>query len=313
MLGWRDGRRGVRLLWAGGLAVLCGVAEAGETRSPTFSLMTWNVRNYNASHRLVDGTFRPDYPKPEAEKAALRAVLLRWRPDILLLQEMGPAPYLLELRRDLARAGLDYPETLLAAATDAERHLALLSRIPVLQSRVHKDLPFTSQGVPYRVKRGLLEAGFLWEQRFFRLFGVHLKSGFGASGDDPGWRDRRAGEARTLRNRILAVQPEPEEQAFLVAGDFNSTVDRPPVRRFLSKGNRRLADWLPAVDSREEVWTYYHRASGSYRRVDLILQSPGFARQFVVVEVRVIDDREVLAASDHRPVWVSFSPRDTSR
>ena len=68
---------------------------------------TYNVRNYLMTDRLVPGKlgdkliWRKNYPKPEIEKTALRRIIAKVDPDILALQEMGGAPYLKELQRDL--------------------------------------------------------------------------------------------------------------------------------------------------------------------------------------------------------------------
>ena len=71
---------------------------------------TYNIRIYLMTDRLVDGTWRKNYPKPENEKTALREIIAREKPDILAIQEMGTAPYLQELLRDLKRInGIDIP------------------------------------------------------------------------------------------------------------------------------------------------------------------------------------------------------------
>ena len=72
------------------------------------TVLTWNVENYVAEDRMVEGEYRTEYPKPEAAKAALRAALRALSPDVLALQEMGPEPYLAELQRDLAAEGKDF-------------------------------------------------------------------------------------------------------------------------------------------------------------------------------------------------------------
>ena len=47
---------------------------AVDAAAGSLAVATWNVENYLPAARRVDGVFRPGYPKPEAEKAALRAV-----------------------------------------------------------------------------------------------------------------------------------------------------------------------------------------------------------------------------------------------
>lgn len=71
----------------------------------TLTLATYNVENYGPAKRVTEAGYRKDYPKPEAEKAALRTVLRGINADVLVLQEMGGAVYLEELRRDLKAEG----------------------------------------------------------------------------------------------------------------------------------------------------------------------------------------------------------------
>ena len=111
-------------------AVLAAGLAAVAARAETITVATYNVENYVAAGRMVDGAYRPAYPKPEAAKEAMRTVIRALRADVLALQEMGPGRYLEELRRDLRAEGLDYPHLALAEAADADRHVAVLSRLP---------------------------------------------------------------------------------------------------------------------------------------------------------------------------------------
>src|ERR1035437_9740564 len=70
-------------------------------RGEILTIATYNVENYGPANRMTDAGYRQDYPKPEAEKRALRTVIRELNADVLVLQEMGGKPYLDELRRDL--------------------------------------------------------------------------------------------------------------------------------------------------------------------------------------------------------------------
>ena len=83
------------------------VVVAAQAESLT--LATYNLENYTLANRMTPAGYRPEYPKPEAAKAALRAVLHRLDADLLVLQEIGGPPFLAELVRDLAGEGLVYP------------------------------------------------------------------------------------------------------------------------------------------------------------------------------------------------------------
>src|SRR5476651_1094085 len=143
----------MRVLFLGAALHLVLAAAPAET----LTLATYNVENYGSVDRMTEAGYRRDYPKPEAEKTALRAVIRALGADVLALQEMGSADALEELRRDLRAEGLDYGHTAFLEAADADRHLALLSRRPFLAVRSHPDLAFAYRGGRERVKRGLLE------------------------------------------------------------------------------------------------------------------------------------------------------------
>ena len=64
---------------------------------------TFNLRNYLICDRLVEGVWRKEFPKPEKEKAAVRSLIKKVRPDVLALQEVGPKPFLRELQMDLQK------------------------------------------------------------------------------------------------------------------------------------------------------------------------------------------------------------------
>jgi hypothetical protein len=101
---------------------------ASGLKAEVVRVATYNVRNYLEVNRWADGRYRPNFPKPEEEKQALRAVILSVRPDILVIQEMGTGPYLEELQADLKEEGLDLPFAYVAEGADEDRHVALLSR-----------------------------------------------------------------------------------------------------------------------------------------------------------------------------------------
>ena len=83
--------------WLGCLALAAVSASAAG-----LEIAIYNVENYVAADRLTDAGYRKDYPKPETAKSALRTVIRELDADVLVLQEMGPRPYLEELQRDLA-------------------------------------------------------------------------------------------------------------------------------------------------------------------------------------------------------------------
>jgi endonuclease/exonuclease/phosphatase family metal-dependent hydrolase len=286
----------VRGGWLALLAFAWLCAAGGE-----LTVMTWNVENYVAEDRMVDGEYRTEYPKPEKAKAALRQAVRETGPDVLALQEMGPEPYLEELQRDLAADGAAYPHRELLDGPDPKRHVALLSRVPLRVQR-HAEVPHRGAGLPDLVRRGVLEATVAFGDGEVTLFVVHLKSRHTEKPTDPNSVAQRLGEAEAVRDIVLRRCPRPAEKAFLVLGDFNDGPRSKPVRTLLHRGETTIAEALPAADVAGDGWTHHYRKVDVFSRVDYILVSP--ALRPAVVRMWVHDSPAVRAASDHRPVLV---------
>lgn len=280
------------------------VADAG------LRIATYNIENYVAADRMTETGFRKGYPKPEREKAALRKVVRDLGADVLVLQEMGPLPYLEELRRDLRAEGVDYPHSALAAAADADRHIAVLSRRPLLGVRTHDDLSFAYLGGRETVKRGLLEAAVETHGGPVTIFALHLKSRLTERDDDPASAVRRAAEATAVRDRVLARCPNPAQVRFVVLGDCNDGRNSRAAAALQRRGKTEIATLLPAADSRGEAWTHAYRRDESYSRVDLIFVSAGLLPLVEGGAARIHDAPEVRAASDHRPVFIDLRSRE---
>ena len=290
------------------LICLCGLAgggwPAGGAAADALTVATYNVENYLAAGRRIDGVYRPDYPKPEAAKRALRDVIRALDADLVALQEMGPAGYLEELRRDLRAEGADYPYSALAEADDPERHLALLSRRPFRRVRTEAGLEFRYLGGRERVKRGLLEVAVAAGDGELTVFVVHLRSRFTDRPDDPASAICRAGEAGAIRDQVLRRFPDPSAARFVILGDCNDARGAKPLRLLAKRGPVVVSCLLPAADPRGETWTHVYRKEETYTRVDHILVSPGLLPAVAGGRARIYDGPGVSAASDHRPVMV---------
>lgn len=270
-------------------------------------LATYNLRNYLVMDRYLEGRWQPAYPKPEKEKAIARRVIRESEPDILALQEMGPQPFLDELRADLAKEGLEYPHVIHLSGPDSERHLALLSKVAPLEVVQHTDLDFKYFDRREQVKRGLLELSFeAADGELFKLFVVHLKSKYTDEKADPESQLRRTREAEACRNRIVERTFDLGVDRFLIAGDFNDHPDSGPLRRFYVRGDLEIGRLVPAGDSRGEVWTHYFERRGQYSRVDGFVAS---AEMFPLIEGgrgKIVDSRGALDGSDHRMVFLDL-------
>ena len=290
--------------WLGLLVVVAGLAFAQTTE--TLTIATYNIENYVVANRMTGEGYRKEYPKPEAEKRALRAVIRALHADVLMLQEMGPRPYLDELQRDLRAEGLEYPFVALAEAADADRHIAVLSRRPLTGVKTHTDLEFKYFSTTETVKRGLLEATIATSGGDLTLFGVHLKSRLTDRDDDPLSAIRRTAEATAVRDRVLRRFPDPATARFVILGDCNDVKVSKPLDRLRARGKTAIAELLPAADSRGEVWTHLYRHDETYSRLDHILASPGLKAAVRGGAATIFDSEETRLASDHRPVMVTL-------
>jgi endonuclease/exonuclease/phosphatase family metal-dependent hydrolase len=290
----------VRCLRVGIFLVVAVAAARGET----LRVATYNIENYGPADRMTEAGFRKEYPKPEPEKRALRVAIRGLAADVLVLQEMGSQPYLDELRRDLKLEGCDYPFAAVATASDADRHLAVLSRRPLKAVKTHTDLTFAYFGARETVKRGLLEVTLPTAAGDLTVFAVHLKSRFTDRADDPQSAIRRAGEATAIRDAVLKRFPEPAGARFLVLGDCNDTRVSKAAAFLQKRGRTEIATLLPAADSRGESWTHRYRREESYSRVDHIFVSPALLPAVLGNAAQIYDGEGVREASDHRPLFV---------
>jgi len=268
---------------------------------------TLNTKNYLISDRSVNGKWRPDYPKPEVEKAALRKAILKVDADVLILQEMGTKPFLLELKEDLKVEGIEYDFAIHMDGLDENRHLAVLSKVAPIDVVEHTDLDFKYFEERLQVKRGMLEVTFPLGQfeQAMTVYAVHLKSRWSDVEEDPESNLRRTREAEACRNRIVERLNllAPEAQFFLVAGDFNDHPASAPLRRFYSKGDFLISERILAHDSRGEQWTHFYEKHLAYTTVDGFLISPSFAQYLASAKGYIFDSP---VGSDHRMVYVDL-------
>ena len=286
---------------------LCFFLLLATAGAEPLTVATYNIENYGPANRITEAGYRKDYPKPEPEKRALRTVIRGLAADVLVLQEMGGPAHLAELRRDLKAEGCDYPHAELAAAADADRHLAILSKRPLKSVTTHTDLSFAYFGGKETVKRGLLEATVATEAGEVTIFVLHLKSRFTDRPDDPMSATRRAAEATAVRDRVLRRFPAPAGARFVILGDCNDSRTSKAVGFLQKRGKTEIAMLLPAADSRGELWTHSYRREESYSRVDQILVSPGLLAAVENGAARIYDGPGVREASDHRPVVVRLT------
>lgn len=290
------------LFWLG----LAG-ASLGVRAGDTLVVATYNLQNYNLTDRRVPDGFRPEYPKPETEKAALRAVIRSLNADVLALQEIGGPAFLAELRRDLAGEGASYPYGEAMLAADEQRGLAVLSRVPLGPVTAHRDLRARRRGeeADEPVRRGLLQVEVPRSGGPVTLFIVHLKSRLSVDRDDPQAEEQRVAEAQAVRDRVLRIFPEPGEARFMVLGDLNDLPGSRALQAMEARGKTRIAMWVDAGDSRGHRWTHAYPRRGLYSRFDHALVSARLIER--VDRAWIADSPAVEQASDHRPLVIELS------
>ena len=101
--------------------------------APTWRVATFNVENY------LDASSSRGGVKSAESKAKVRKCIRALRPDVLALQEMGNVAALMELRAALKAEGLHFPHWEHVSGSDANVHVAILSRFPFSARHPHTD------------------------------------------------------------------------------------------------------------------------------------------------------------------------------
>ena len=257
--------------------------------------------------RRVNDRYQYYYPKPEAEKRALRDLIRGIDPDILAVQEMGKWPYLWELRRDLKSEGLNYPHIALFEGEDPVRHLALLSKLAFETTLVApSELNFFYGDEQHTPKRGLQAVVFTTKDgKQWTLFNLHLKSRLSRNKSDPQSRYRRTAEARSIALYIEQNYANRPNALYLMVGDWNDGLESPALNFFLQPrpNNRLIAKSIPCQDKGGKTWTYHYRKKNSHWEFDHLLASPRLFQK--LVDGRGYIAQEV-SGSDHRLIYADF-------
>jgi endonuclease/exonuclease/phosphatase family metal-dependent hydrolase len=267
-------------------------------------MASWNLRNYLLADRWTGEAWRFDFPKPEAEKTVLRKELLRVRPAVLFLQEIGSKAMLRELQRDLADLGLTYPHAHFGKRPDRARGLAVLGRTPFAEAVFHDEVPLA--GMPGEVlRRGLQVIRLETEEgEEILCFHVHLKSRYTSDPADPESRRRREAEIAAVAGFVesrLAIAPP--HSRFLIVGDFNTPFGDDLFSRF----RKTSPAWgpVPVRDGSGEEWTYHHRKSDRFSRIDGFWTLERDRARFAGIGL-FPEGRPEPAGSDHRMVLIRY-------
>jgi endonuclease/exonuclease/phosphatase family metal-dependent hydrolase len=294
------------------LALLIAVAPlpAGEqSHADGVVFCAYNVRNYLGDDQASE---RGTKPKPEKEIEALIRIIRDINPDILGVCEMGSPAMFEDFKSRLERAGLGYKDSEYLQGEDPDRHLALLSRFPIVRRDSKARVPFVLNGAAQSVKRGFLDVTIAVTPAYqLRCVGVHLKSKLPAPEGEALIRRHEATKLRAHLDAILGAAPGTN---LLCYGDFNDSKGSPMFAEITGvRGSPTHMTDLPAKDALNDRWTHHWPAADEYSRIDYL-----FASRALLPEIRrdtatVYRSPDWETASDHRPVYVTIQPVEKSK
>jgi endonuclease/exonuclease/phosphatase family metal-dependent hydrolase len=270
---------------------------------------TYNVQNYLSASPKGPGDKYATRAKPEKEIEVLIKIIKEINPDVLGVCEMGSAERFEDFKKRLNAAGLGYVDSEYLQAADQHRHLALVSRFPIVARHSRSDVPYQINGKPEKVKRGILDVTVQVNPGYqLRLVGAHLKSKLPTPEGEALTRRMEAQQLRQHLDGILTAAPETNLVCY---GDFNDSKNEPPIQEIAGpkKSPRHMAD-LWARDQYGDRWTHYWRTADEYSRLDYLFVSPALFREVVLEKSRVYRSEYWNDASDHRAVFATITAED---
>src|SRR5688572_2011288 len=137
---------------------------------------SYNVQNY-IGEESEGFNGQPAKPKSEKSIAALIRIIKEINPDVLGVCEMGRPQRFEDFKNRLREAGLEYVDSEYVQSADPDRHLALLSKFPIVSRQSVSDVEYELNGTVEKVKRGFLDVTIRVNPEYdLRMVGVHLKS-----------------------------------------------------------------------------------------------------------------------------------------
>lgn len=286
--------------------------ESPARESPEFvTLVAYNLKNYLAMERRVNGEIVPVAPKPPGEVSAVIEGLTAIGPDILGVSEIGDESFLRDLQSRLAESGISLPYSELV--TDAggwNRNIAVLSRFPITKRNSRADYTYELAGTKHVFQRGVLDVMIEVSASYhLRYIGLHLKSKREVpEGNQALMRLHEARLAREHIDRILTAAPETN---LIVAGDMNELRHEPPLKTL--QGTFGQPGYLTALTLADPFgfrWTHHWTYADSYARFDYILYSKGIAKEIDREKSGIHHWENWDRASDHRPLVVRIIPQN---
>jgi endonuclease/exonuclease/phosphatase family metal-dependent hydrolase len=283
----------------------------GQNAPEPITLVFYNLKNYLAMERRIDGEIVEDAPKPEREVEAVVEAILEMDPDILSVCEIGDASFLEDLRTRLKSEGLDLPHTeLVTAASGHNRNLAVLSRYPIAESDSRDDYTYSIGDIKLPFQRGVIDTKFVINPQYhLRVVGLHLKSKREVTEADQAL--MRLNEARLARKHLDQHFAEEPGANLIVVGDLNDLRIEPPVKALQgSFGRDGYLSSLTLSDQYGFRWTHHWSFADSYARFDFALYSQGLSPEIERDQSHIYHWDDWDKASDHRPLVIRITPQD---
>ena len=300
---------GTRFRFARGITSLLFIGSTLAGESPgEIRISSYNVENYLTMPRRIDGKLRPNAGKPESERAAVVRMIGTIRPDLLGLMEIGESRQLEDPKKRLLAAGMDFPYSDFVEGSDTTRHIALLSRYPIIERHSRGDLPLWVNGMTLHSLRGILDVTVEPTPGYrLRILCVHLKAKLEVAEYNEGV--LRFAEAKEVRRYIRDILRTDPQTRLILMGDFNDTKNEKTLWEI--KGN---PDWpdsmrpIPLADDRGEYWTEYWASADTYSRIDYILVTKKLESEIDTAHSGIARPSFWNEASDHCPVTLSIKP-----
>ena len=291
-----------------GLAVFCLFSGLIPLSSPARTApksQEFLVASYNLENYTLQSAERVR-PKSVPAREAIADVVADAHPDILGVCELGSLEALADLRQRLARRGLTFLDTEFVDGPDPDRHVALLSRFPIVRRDSVEKVPFELNGLPELVRRGILDVTVqVTPSYFLRLVGVHLKSKLPVP---EGEALVRRMEAQLVREHVEGILGENPRVQLLVYGDFNETREEAAIHALQgSRGTLNALSELSAQDANGERWTHYRQFTDVYSRIDYFFANKALRSVLVPGGARISQSPQWRKASDHRLISVILS------
>jgi len=281
-----------------------------HAQAPTVRFVSYNLENYLPMQRQIDAETVDAAPKPESEKRVVVASIAELQPDILGVAEIGDMKEVDDLRTRLAAAGVVFKDVEWVAAADADRHLVLLSKFPIVSRQSLVDLTYHIGSQELPVQRGFLDVTVQVNPSYqVRCVGVHLKS----KRDVPEADEElmRRNEADLLRKHVDTILTAAPATNLLVYGDFNDTRNEAPIKAIQGKsGTETYLSSLYLKDRMGMSWTHHWDWANIYSRIDFIFVSPGLHSDVDFENCRIPWRDDWDQGSDHRPLLATIFAED---